>query len=99
MNDNHQTDAARRAEAKVKFTRFMRWYLLISIPICAVLMFWPMADNVTIHGKVAHYIAIPLAFLSGLFFMGIIFFSSHSGDDEQPNYVKMMEEQKRREHE
>ncbi|MGB6229328.1 MAG: hypothetical protein WBF53_04280 [Litorimonas sp.] len=80
----------RRLEAKAKFKRYALWYILISAPICLTLMFWPMAENVTIHGKLAHYVAIPLAFLSGLFFMGVIFFSSHSGGDEQPNYVEMM---------
>ena len=54
-----------------------------------------MADNVTFHGKLAHYLAVPLAFFSGLGFMSIMFFSSHSGGDEQPNYVEMMERQKR----
>lgn len=97
MPQDRNDDAARRAEAKAKFKRYAFWYIVISAPICIALMFWPMAENVTIHGKLVHYAAIPLAFLSGLFFMGIIFFSSHSGDDEQPNYVKMMEEQKARE--
>ncbi|WP_298915312.1 hypothetical protein [uncultured Algimonas sp.] len=91
--------AERRREAKAKFKRYALWYVAISLPICLLLMFWPMAENVTIHGKLAHYVAIPLAFLSGLFFMGVIFFSSHSGADEQPNYVKMMEEQERRKRE
>lgn len=99
MSANRKADAAKRAAATAKFKRYALWYVLICIPVCAVLMFWPMAENVTAHGKAAHYVAIPLAFLSGLFFMGIIFFSSHSGGDEQPNYVKMMEEQKRRERE
>ena len=96
QKDDHN-DAEQRAEAKSKFKRYALWYIVISAPICLTLMFWPMADNVTIYGKLAHYAAIPLAFLSGLIFMGIIFFSSHSGGDEMPNYVKMMEEQKERE--
>lgn len=99
MKSETKDKAATRAAAKAKFKRYALWYILVSIPICGLLMFWPMAENVTPHGKAAHYIAIPLAFLSGLFFMGIIFFSSHSGGDEQPNYVKMMEDQKRRERE
>ena len=97
MNQESNDKKARRKDAKAKFKRYAIWYLVIATPICAALMFWPMADNVTIHGKIAHYIAIPLAFVSGLAFMGVIFFSSHAGNDEQPNYVKMMEEQKRRE--
>lgn len=90
-----QTDKkAEKAVAKAKFKRFAIWYSLISLPICLTIMFWPMADNVTIHGHIAHYLAIPLAFISGLIFMGIIFFSSHGGADNQPNYVEMMERQK-----
>ena len=85
--------------ARKKLKLYAFWYVLIAAPICAVLMFWPLADNVTIHGKIAHFIAIPLAFLSGLIFMGIIFFSADSGGDDQPNYVKMMEEQERRDRE
>ena len=96
MEQTPEQHAARRADAKAKFKKYALWYVIISAPICAAIMFWPMAENVTFHGKLAHYLAIPLAFLSGLIFMGIIFFSSHSGGDEQPNYVKMMEEQKRR---
>ena len=76
-----------------KFKRFAFWYIIVSLPICLAIMFWPMADNVTLHGHIAHYLAIPLAFISGLFFMGIIFFSSHGGGDEQPNFVEMMKRQ------
>ncbi|MEM7729803.1 MAG: hypothetical protein AAF311_11085 [Pseudomonadota bacterium] len=97
MEPTPQETAARRAEARAKFKRYAFWYTLVSAPVCAAIMFWPMAENVSIHGKLAHYLAIPLAFISGLVFMGVIFFSSHSGGDEQPNYVKMMEEQERRE--
>lgn len=99
MTSTEDSTTARRAEAKAKFKRYAFLYVAISAPICALIMFWPMAENVTFHGKLAHYLAIPLAFLSGLVFMGVIFFSSHSGDDEQPNYVEMMKEQKRRENE
>lgn len=87
--------AQKRAAAKVKFRKFVFYYALIAVPICLVIMFWPMADNVTLHGKAAHYLAIPAAFIAGLFFMGITFFSSNSGDDEQPNFVKMVEKQER----
>jgi len=59
-------------------------------------MFWPMAENVSVHGKAAHYFAIPLAFILGLVFMSILFFSSNSGGDEQPNYVEMAERQDRK---
>ncbi|MGB3456945.1 MAG: hypothetical protein WBG08_13845 [Litorimonas sp.] len=99
MDPTREELATRRAEARAKFKRYALWYLVIAAPVCLAIMFWPMADNVTIHGKLAHYLAIPLAFLSGLLFMGIIFFSSHSGGDEQPNYVEMMKEQERRERE
>ena len=82
-----------KKEAVQKFKKFALWYTIISLPICLTIMFWPMAENVTIHGHIAHYLAIPLAFVSGLIFMGIIFFSSHCGGDEQPNYVEMMKRQ------
>jgi len=83
-------------DAKAKFRKFVIYYALVSVPICLVIMFWPMADNVTVHGKLAHYLAIPLAFILGLVFMSILFFSSNSGGDEQPNYVEMAERQERR---
>jgi ACR3 family arsenite efflux pump ArsB len=85
----------KRQDAKAKFKKFVLYYALVAIPICLVIMFWPMADNVTGHGKAAHYIAIPLAFVLGLGFMSAMFFSSNSGGDEQPNYVEMAERQKR----
>lgn len=87
-----------RAAARAKFRKFVIYYALIAVPICLIIMFWPMADNVTLHGKAAHYLAIPAAFIAGLFFMGITFFSSNSGDDEQPNYVEMAERQEREKH-
>lgn len=91
--------AQKQQEAKAKFKKFALYYTLVSIPVCLAIMFWPMADNVTIHGKAAHYMAIPLAFILGLIFMSIMFFSSNSGGDDQPNYVEMAERQKRQKEE
>lgn len=85
----------KRQHAKTKLKKFVLYYTLVSLPVCLLIMFWPMADNVTAHGKTAHYLAIPLAFTLGLVFMSIMFFSSNSGSDEQPNYVEMAERQKR----
>jgi hypothetical protein len=89
-------DAQKRQEAMVKFRKFALYYTLVSVPVCLLIMFWPMADNVSIHGKAAHYLAIPLAFILGLVFISILFFSSNSGGDEQPNYVEMAERQDRK---
>jgi hypothetical protein len=96
MHRTRTEDAQKRQEAMVKFRKFALYYTLVSVPVCLLIMFWPMADNVSIHGKAAHYLAIPLAFILGLVFISILFFSSNSGGDEQPNYVEMAERQDRK---
>lgn len=96
MSKTPSERAQQRQEAMTKFRKFVFYYVLVTIPICLIIMFWPMADNVTAHGKVAHYLAIPFAFILGLVFMSIMFFSSNSGGDDQPNYVEMAERQERK---
>lgn len=92
-------DVQKRQDAITKFKRFVFYYALVSVPVCLIIVFWPLADNVSAHGKAAHYLAIPLAFILGLVFMSIMFFSSNSGGDEQPNYVEMAERRNRKQRE
>ena len=63
----------------------------IAIPAAVYFIFFGFEDgnNVSRHGHIALAIGVTFAFLSSFLFMGIIFFSSRSGADEQPNYVEI----------
>jgi len=65
----------------------------IAIPAAIYFIFFGLEEgnNVSRHGHIALTIGVIFAFLSSFLFMGIIFFSSRSGADEQPNYVEMVE--------
>jgi O-antigen/teichoic acid export membrane protein len=82
--------------AKKNAKRVFLICLLIAIPASIYFIFFAFGDdhNVSGHGYAAHIIGVILAFLSAFLFMGITFFSSRSGHDEQPNYRELVEQQK-----
>lgn len=70
----------------------------IAIPAAIYFIFFGFEEgnNVSRHGHIALTIGVIFAFLSSFLFMGIIFFSSRSGADEQPNYVDLVEKERQR---
>lgn len=69
---------------------------LIALPLTVFMLFFMNGTFYTLsgHGLIALAIAIVFSFLSAFFFMGMSFFSSRSGVDDQPNYVEIVERQK-----
>lgn len=86
----------RLSGAKRNVIIFLIISFMIAIPAAIYFIFFGFEDgnNVSRHGHIALTIGVIFAFLSAFLFMGIIFFSSRSGADDQPNYVKMAEEQR-----
>ena len=82
------------AEAKTNAKRVILICLAIAIPASIYFIFFAFGDdhNVSGHGYTAHIIGVIAAFISAFFFMGITFFSSRGGHDEQPNYRKIVED-------
>ncbi len=83
-----QNSAAQRHAGKVLFI-----CLMIAVPFSIYFIFFALDDghSVSGHGRVALGLAVILGFLSAFLFMGITFFSSRSGHDEQPNYREIVE--------
>lgn len=94
MQDNEKVKAAKR-NAKLALIICS----LIAIPASIYFIFFGFkdGDNISGHGYAAHVIGVILAFLSAFIFMGITFFSSRSGHDEQPNYLELVKKQKEKE--
>lgn len=85
-------------DAKRNAIIFIVVSLIIAIPAAIYFIFFGLEDgnNVSRHGHIALTIGVIAAFLSAFLFMGIIFFSSRSGADEQPNYVEMVKKERER---
>lgn len=83
--------STRLSNAKRNAVIFLIISFAIAIPAAIYFIFFGFEEgnNVSRHGHIALTIGVLLAFLSAFLFMGIIFFSSRSGADEQPNYVEM----------
>jgi len=97
MNDT----PSKLSSAKRNAIVFLIISFAIAIPAAIYFIFFGLEDgnNVSRHGRIALTIGVIFAFLSSFLFMGIIFFSSRSGADEQPNYVELVKkdrEKKRR---
>ena len=97
MNDT----SSKLSNAKRNAVVFLIISFAIAIPAAIYFIFFGLEDgnNVSRHGRIALTIGVIFAFLSSFLFMGIIFFSSRSGADEQPNYVELVKkdrEKKRR---
>ena len=92
MFDKDNITPEREADAKQNARRVF----LICAAISAPIMLWFLyqtftAGNLSGHGKFALILAVVFSLLTALLFMGIIFFSSRSGHDEQPNYREIVE--------
>ena len=87
----------RLSSAKRNAIIFLIISFIIAIPAAIYFIFFGFEDgnNVSRHGHIALTLGVLFAFLSSFFFMGIIFFSSRSGADEQPNYVEMVEKDRK----
>ena len=97
MNDT----SSKLSSAKRNAIVFLTISFAIALPAAIYFIFFGLEDgnNVSRHGRIALTIGVIFAFLSSFLFMGIIFFSSRSGADEQPNYVELVKkdrEKKRR---
>ena len=81
------------SSAKRNAVIFLIISFVIAIPAAIYFIFFGFEDgnNVSRHGHIALTIGVIFAFLSSFLFMGIIFFSSRSGADDQPNYVELVE--------
>ena len=99
MKSSQESHLQQVPEAKRSSKRVLYWSIAIALPASVYLIFFALSKegNISIHGYVAHAIAVILAFLSSFLFMGIMFFSARSGHDEQPNYRKIVEDQRQRE--
>lgn len=97
MSDQMPEQAPRIKDAKSNAFRFVALSLIIAIPAAIYFIFFGFEDgnNVSRHGHIALTIGVVLAFLSAFLFMGIIFFSSRGGYDEQPNYVALAEKHRK----
>ncbi len=88
------TDKALAAKQNAK--RVLLISLVIAIPAAIYFIFFGFkdGDNISQHGYTAHILGVILAFISAFVFMGITFYSSRSGHDEQPNYRELVEQQR-----
>jgi len=88
---------SRLSSAKRNAIIFLIISFIIAIPAAIYFIFFGFEEgnNVSRHGHIALTLGVLFAFLSSFLFMGIIFFSSRSGADEQPNYVEMVEKDRK----
>lgn len=95
-NDTMDPHPNKLGGAKRNAILFLTLSFAIAIPAAIYFIFFGLEDgnNVSRHGRIALTIGVIFAFLSSFLFMGIIFFSSRSGADEQPNYVDMVEKER-----
>lgn len=93
-DDNYNTIKSAKANAWKVFAISV----LIILPICIYLIFFTNGHffNLGGHGMIALTIGIVFSALSAFFFMGMSFFSSRSGIDDQPNYREIVEKQRRK---
>ena len=99
MTSKNEENAAQTAVAKSNAVKVFLISMVIIIPVCIYLIFFAngIFYNLSGHGMVALVIAIVLSVLSAFFFMGMSFFSSRSGVDDQPNYREIVEKQRAQE--
>ncbi len=97
MSNEINENAAQMNAAKSNAIKVFLISMLIVIPICIYLIFFAngIYYNLSGHGMIALSIAIIFSVLCAFFFMGLSFFSSRSGIDEQPNYREMVEKQRK----
>lgn len=100
MTDIDNTEPRATAAAKSNAKAVFLISCLIALPLTLFMLFAMNGTFYTLsgHGLIALAIAIVFSFLSAFFFMGMSFFSSRSGVDDQPNYVEMIEQQKNKRH-
>lgn len=98
MADLNDTNARQIREAKSNAKKVFLISVLIILPLCIYLIFFTKGVffNLTGHGMIALIIAIVFSVLSAFFFMGMSFFSSRSGVDDQPNYREIVEARRRK---
>lgn len=82
--------------AKRNALRVVLLSMIIVVPACIYFIFFDFGDhlNIGFHGYVAHILGVVLAFVSAFLFMGITFFSSRGGYDDQPNYRELVEKER-----
>lgn len=93
MTHTKQTDPTDTDTAKSNAKAVFLISCLIALPLTIFMLFFMNGTFYTLsgHGLIALAIAIVFSFLSAFFFMGMSFFSSRSGVDDQPNYVELAE--------
>lgn len=98
QTSSEQTGASQTDSAKSNAKKVFLISVLIALPLCIYLIFFANGTFYTLsgHGMIALSIAVIVTILSAFFFMGMSFFSSRSGIDEQPNYREIVERQRER---
>lgn len=98
MTQPSDTTEAQVGAAKTNAKKVFLISVLIALPICIYLIFFANGTFFTLsgHGMTALIIAVVFSALSAFFFMGMSFFSSRSGIDDQPNYREIVEKQRAR---
>lgn len=90
--DGKDPTTEQKAAAKKFALRVLAWSMIVVIPIAAYFIFHDLGDEtVSWHGHFARFLGVIFALLSALLFMGIIFYSSRAGYDDQPNYRELVE--------
>ena len=97
MENTDNTQPNQISSAKKNAVKVFLISVLIIVPLCVYLIFFAKGVfyNLSGHGMAALIIAIVFSVLSAFFFMGMSFFSSRSGVDDQPNYREIVEAQRK----
>lgn len=91
-SDGNDPTTEQKAAAKKFALRVLAWSMIVVIPIGAYFIFHDLGDDaVSWHGHFARFLGVIFALFSALLFMGIIFYSSRAGYDDQPNYRELVE--------
>ena len=80
----HRADDAQRAAAWRRYKALMSWMALAAViaALLALAYLWLSGSELTIHMAVATVAGVGLSVLLGTALMGLVYFSSHSGHDE-----------------
>ena len=89
-------DSVKYAKSNAKKVALICVLLALPAAIYFIYFGFDPENGISMHGRIALILGVIFAFFSAFLFMGIIFFSARSGADEQPNYVKLAEDEKER---
>jgi hypothetical protein len=92
----HEDPKVSAAKSSAKRVLWISFLIVVPLTIYFVFFALDKDSNVEQHGYIAHALAVVVAFISASLFMGITFYSSRSGHDEQPNYRDIVEKQRER---